>query len=412
MRISIIIPSRERGRYLAHSLRTCTDIDDPDLEILVSDNASTDNTEAVVRACTDPRVRYVNTGARLSMRQNFEFALGQSTGDYVIMFGDDDGILPGQFPYLRRILEDQGPDTLSWAFLTYGWPVEGVAGKPGGMRFRKSTSFGLPKVQDPASCRADASAARLEGPRTFPALYHGCMSRAFLERCRAADGMLFLARSPDIYISYRALLSGGKFLHSDHPFSINGFSPASTGGNMRDVGQNEKDTKDTRFIQEARIDPVDDIIPITWSMSLAYFGTLQTALHHFPDATIQPDFRAWYARALVDMAHKDPATAALIDQSLKDHAKQFGAQDALAAARSARAVVKTRLSRLIEKARGWRGSLRRSSAIDGENTIHTAARMADAILGDDMGRVLTGTATPAQSWANVRARAAQFDKQL
>lgn len=412
MRISIIIPSRERGRYLAHSLRTCTDIDDPDLEILVSDNASGDNTRAVVQACTDPRVRYVNTGARLSMRQNFEFAVGQSTGDYVIMFGDDDGILPGQFPYLRRILEDQKPDTLSWAFLTYGWPVEGMGGKPGGMRFRKSVSFGAPQLQDAAACRADACAARLEGPRTFPALYHGCMSRAFLERCRHSDGMLFLARSPDTYMTYRALLAGGEFLHTDHPFSINGFSPASTGGNMRDVGQNETDTKDTRFIQEAKTDPVDDIVAITWSMSLAYFGTFQTALHQFPDATIQPDFRAWYARALVDMAHKDPATAALIDASLIEHAAQFGTQDALAAARTAKAVGKTRLSRLIEKARALRGSLRRSAAIDGENTIHTAARMADTILGDDMGRVLTGTATPAQSWANARARAAHFDKQL
>src|SRR6056297_1629920 len=104
MLISIVIPTRDRAQYLRHSLATSTAIPDPNIEIVVSDNASVDETRKVVSEAQDPRVRYVNTGARVSMRQNFEFAFHQSKGDYLIYFGDDDGILPGQFSFLRSIL--------------------------------------------------------------------------------------------------------------------------------------------------------------------------------------------------------------------------------------------------------------------------------------------------------------------
>ncbi len=43
-RFTIIIPTRERAATLEHALRTVTDQDFASLEIIVSDNASTDNT--------------------------------------------------------------------------------------------------------------------------------------------------------------------------------------------------------------------------------------------------------------------------------------------------------------------------------------------------------------------------------
>ena len=114
MKISLIIPTRERSRYLQESIRTALAVRDPDVEVVVSDNASEDDTQAIVAAFDDPRLKYVNTGQRVSMRQNFEFGLSASSGDYVSMIGDDDGFLPGQFPSLRRILEERRPDVLSW----------------------------------------------------------------------------------------------------------------------------------------------------------------------------------------------------------------------------------------------------------------------------------------------------------
>ncbi|WP_348246142.1 glycosyltransferase family 2 protein, partial [Salmonella enterica] len=77
------------------ALKTVTSQGYENLEILVSDNFSDDATEEITRQSNDPRIRYLNTGSRLSMTHNWEFALGHVTGDWVTIVGDDDGLLPG-----------------------------------------------------------------------------------------------------------------------------------------------------------------------------------------------------------------------------------------------------------------------------------------------------------------------------
>ena len=122
MLISIVIPTRERAVVLRHALASCLRIADDNIEIVVSDNASQDDTAAVVAAAGDPRVRYVRTPQRCSMRENFEFAVGHARGDYVFVMGDDDALIPNQFPYMRSLLERYAPDSLSGASVKYAWP--------------------------------------------------------------------------------------------------------------------------------------------------------------------------------------------------------------------------------------------------------------------------------------------------
>src|SRR6056297_1850317 len=229
MLISIVIPTRDRAQYLRHSLATATAIPDPNIEIVVSDNASVDKTRQVVSEVQDSRVRYVNTGKRVSMRQNFEFALHHSKGDYVIFFGDDDGIIPGQFPFLRRILEEKKPDVLSWSVPTYGWKVDGYEGKTGFIRLRSNKVYGDLRYLNADRYRKDLLAGNLKCIVPLPAVYHGCASRDYLNRTSLENGVYFNGAIPDYYFSYLSILHGGCFLHADHPFTISGHSPASTG---------------------------------------------------------------------------------------------------------------------------------------------------------------------------------------
>ncbi|RYZ29021.1 MAG: glycosyltransferase, partial [Sphingobacteriales bacterium] len=74
---TVVVPTRERADTLLHTLRTCVTQNYDNLTILVSDNCSQDTTEEVVRSFNDPRIQYVNTGKRLSMSHNWEFALSQ-----------------------------------------------------------------------------------------------------------------------------------------------------------------------------------------------------------------------------------------------------------------------------------------------------------------------------------------------
>jgi glycosyltransferase involved in cell wall biosynthesis len=91
LKISIVIPTRNGAPYLRYCIETCLASDDQNLEVIVSDNCSSDNTREVVASFSDNRLHYYNTGASLSMRQNYEFVLPKATGDYIVYIGDDDG---------------------------------------------------------------------------------------------------------------------------------------------------------------------------------------------------------------------------------------------------------------------------------------------------------------------------------
>ncbi len=82
-RLTVIVPTRERHDTLIWALKTCVTQDCDDLEILVSDNASVDETREVVASYDDPRIRYVNPGTRLGMSEHWEFALSHVQEGYV-----------------------------------------------------------------------------------------------------------------------------------------------------------------------------------------------------------------------------------------------------------------------------------------------------------------------------------------
>ncbi|MEM7030891.1 MAG: glycosyltransferase, partial [Chloroflexota bacterium] len=60
------------------------------LEIVVSDNASPDNTEQYVKSFNDPRIRYYKQDPALKPNENFNFCLEQAQGAYFLLFHDDD----------------------------------------------------------------------------------------------------------------------------------------------------------------------------------------------------------------------------------------------------------------------------------------------------------------------------------
>ena len=107
--ISVVSPTREHCDVLEKSLRTVTAQDYGNLDIVISDNFSTDETEDVVRSANDARVRYINTGQRLSMSHNWEFALSNvDDSGWATIIGDDDGLLPGSIEKVAEIIQSAG----------------------------------------------------------------------------------------------------------------------------------------------------------------------------------------------------------------------------------------------------------------------------------------------------------------
>jgi glycosyltransferase involved in cell wall biosynthesis len=102
--LSIGIPVHNGARYLAHTLDSLRAAELDDVEILISDNASTDETGDIVRsaAAADPRLRYIRQPENIGPAENFNYVFRNTTGTFFSWLAYDDLIEP---TFYRQMVE-------------------------------------------------------------------------------------------------------------------------------------------------------------------------------------------------------------------------------------------------------------------------------------------------------------------
>lgn len=116
--VSVGFPTRNRAHLLPISLGSLLQQTYPALEVIVSDNASTDNTEHVFFAFAekDKRIRYIRQKENIGSIKNHEYVLQEAKGKYFMWASDDDEWHPQFVEKLVRVLEEH-PDygvAMSW----------------------------------------------------------------------------------------------------------------------------------------------------------------------------------------------------------------------------------------------------------------------------------------------------------
>ncbi|QSR32555.1 glycosyl transferase family 2 [Nocardioides sp. S5] len=94
-RVSVVIPCYRYGGYLPDAVASVLDQDGLDVDVLVVDDASPDDSAEVARrlAATDPRVSVLVHERNAGHIQTYNDGLSRATGDYVVLLSADD-LLP------------------------------------------------------------------------------------------------------------------------------------------------------------------------------------------------------------------------------------------------------------------------------------------------------------------------------
>jgi glycosyltransferase involved in cell wall biosynthesis len=100
--VTIAIPTLERRELLATAVRSALAQTHRDIEVVVSDNVSTDGTAELLASWDDPRLRVLTQARRLSMMENWNACLEAATGEFFILLSDDDYLEPTA---IERMLE-------------------------------------------------------------------------------------------------------------------------------------------------------------------------------------------------------------------------------------------------------------------------------------------------------------------
>ncbi len=89
--VTIAIPTYNRADgYLKQTIQSAVNQTYSNIEIIVSDNFSTDNTEMVVKSFNDSRINYFKHSRNIGYNNNVNFCVKQALGDYLLMLHDDD----------------------------------------------------------------------------------------------------------------------------------------------------------------------------------------------------------------------------------------------------------------------------------------------------------------------------------
>jgi Glycosyl transferase family 2 len=118
---SIALPTLNGGKKLSLTLPAMLEIDRDDIEWVISNNLSEDDTKDVVLGFDDKRIRYVEPPERLHHSRHLEFAYTNARGLWQGHLGDDDIIFPSRFDVLDDVMKNTDAMVIRGGNLRYFW---------------------------------------------------------------------------------------------------------------------------------------------------------------------------------------------------------------------------------------------------------------------------------------------------
>ena len=96
--VSVVIPVYNHASFICETLDSVCSQSYANLQIIVADDASTDNTAEIVKqyASKDARIHLLEASKNQGISRNFNRAFDACTGEFIAFLGGDDTMLPGK----------------------------------------------------------------------------------------------------------------------------------------------------------------------------------------------------------------------------------------------------------------------------------------------------------------------------
>lgn len=232
--LSVLLPTRNRLEFLRQAVETVRRQDDPDWELVISDNDSEEDIGGWYEQdlAADERIRYVRTPSFVPVTENWTNALEQATGRYVLMLGDDDALLPGYVSRLRATVERfEDPDVVYGAAYLFAYP-DVMPDFPDGYLMRYGHAQFLRKHAEPYVLTLDTQRDMVRHAMQFRMRYgfnaqFSAVNRRFVEHL--GRGPFYQSDFPDFYSTNVAFMAARRVVADPRPGVVIGVTPKSYG---------------------------------------------------------------------------------------------------------------------------------------------------------------------------------------
>jgi len=233
MKFSVLLPTRNRLDLLARAIETVRRQDYDNWEIIVSDNFSEEDVAGYISVLGDTRIKYFRTESFIPVTDNWNNAIEKSVGDYVIMLGDDDGLMKGYFSILSGLIQKfDAPDFIYTNAFLYAYPGV-MPDAPEGFLRTYSRREIFKSAHEPYWLARNKATELVQHSLNFKMMFDynmqfSLVSRRLIEEMKPY-GFFYQSPYPDYYASNAILIKAKRILVVPQPLVTIGISPKSFG---------------------------------------------------------------------------------------------------------------------------------------------------------------------------------------
>ena len=282
--VSVLVPTKNRYKYLKHLINLVESFDDSRIELLIQDN-SDDNTEIIsfIDGKSFVSTVYFHSSEVLSMGQNTDYAIRNSVGKYLCFIGDDDAVCRN-IADCAEWMEKNDVDALRPTYLQYLWNEKDGEVNSGWMLY--DTIDGKYSLLNPEEELKTVLKQGVPNFRKMAKFYHGIVKREIIEKVLSIGGTCCPGPTPDMSSAVSIAFFIKKYAYVNLPVIIPGMSKMVGGGVMGKVLRLE----DVGFISQSVRDNWDKGFPRLWATELIWPECSLKALEYVS----HPEFKSFY----------------------------------------------------------------------------------------------------------------------
>ena len=114
--VTVAIPVYNAAGFIVETINSVIDQDYTNLDILIIDNHSTDESWNIIQGFPDPRIRAVRNDKNIGAVSNFNKCLEMAQGEYFLLLPADDLLYPGSISRRVAVLVEDSARKLALCF--------------------------------------------------------------------------------------------------------------------------------------------------------------------------------------------------------------------------------------------------------------------------------------------------------
>ena len=292
--VSILVPTKNRYKYLMHLIELIESFNDERIELLVQDNSEI---LAFLSGRTLVSTVYKYSSSKLSMGLNADLAIKNSTGDFLCFIGDDDAVCRNIADCAEWMMRND-VDACRTTYLTYIWNDAQDKEYSGWMLYDEFNN--TYSIKDPIEELKRVLKQGVPDFRNMAKFYHGIVKRGVIDKVMNIGGTICPGPTPDMSSAVSIAFYIKKYAYVNVPVIIPGMSKMVGGGVMGKVLQLEE----VNFITQTVRDNWESTFPRLWASQLIWPDCALKALDYVKHPEYREYFNKYKAFSRLVIIHK------------------------------------------------------------------------------------------------------------